>query len=72
MELRKSALRSSAVRFSALSALTGNAIEKGAEWADVTIRCYLLDEGIEKAMEELEEEIEKAIEEEPEDESAEA
>ena len=49
-----------------------NAIEKGAEWADVTIRCYLLDEGIEKAMEELEEEIEKAIEEEPEDESAEA
>lgn len=38
-----------------------NAIEKGAEWADVTIRCYLLGEGIDKAMEELEEEIESAI-----------
>ena len=48
-----------------------NAIEKGDEWADVTIRCYLLDEGIEKAMVELEKEIEKAIEEEPEEESVE-
>lgn len=40
-----------------------NAIEKGAEWADVTIRCYLLGEGIDKAMDELEELIDKAIEE---------
>lgn len=38
-----------------------NAIGKGAEWADVTIRCYLLDEGITKAMEELDDEIETAI-----------
>lgn len=38
-----------------------DAIAKGAEWADVTIRCYLLGEGIDKAMEELEEEIESAI-----------
>lgn len=40
-----------------------DAIAKGAEWADVTIRCYLLGEGIEKAMEELEELIDSAIEE---------
>lgn len=33
-----------------------NALQKGAEWADVTIRCYLLYSAIEKALDELEEE----------------
>jgi hypothetical protein len=33
-----------------------NILEKGAEWADVTIRCYLLGECIGTAMDELEEE----------------
>lgn len=31
-----------------------NILEKGAEWADVTIRCYLLGESIGTAMDELE------------------
>ncbi|MBR6457062.1 MAG: hypothetical protein IKS71_00555 [Bacteroidales bacterium] len=31
-----------------------NILEKGAEWADVTIRCYLLGECIGTAMDELE------------------
>ena len=47
-----------------------NAIEKGAEWADVTIRCYLLGECLDAAIDEIEDEIEKAIEE-PEEESEE-
>lgn len=38
------------------------AIEKGAEWADVTIRCYLLGECLDEAMDELDDEIEAAIE----------
>lgn len=40
-----------------------DAIEKGAEWADVTIRCYLLGECLDEAMEEINDEIEAAIEE---------
>lgn len=38
-----------------------DAIAKGAEWADVTIRCYLLGEGIDSAMKELEDVIDEAI-----------
>ena len=30
-----------------------NILEKGAEWADVTIRCYLLPECIDRAIEEV-------------------
>ena len=33
-----------------------NPIAKGAEWCDVTIRCYLLGECIAAALEELEDE----------------
>jgi molybdenum cofactor biosynthesis enzyme MoaA len=33
-----------------------NALQKGAEWCDVTIRCYLLYRAIENALDELEEE----------------
>lgn len=33
-----------------------NPIEKGAEWCDVTIRCYLLSEGVAAALDVLEEE----------------
>jgi hypothetical protein len=36
-----------------------NPIEKGAEWCDVTIRCYLLGQAIAEALEELEEELEE-------------
>ena len=32
-----------------------NPIEKGAEWCDVTIRCYLLGQAINEALDELEE-----------------
>lgn len=35
----------------------GEAIEKGAEYCDVTIRCYLLGEAIREAIEELKEEV---------------
>ncbi len=31
-------------------------ISKGAEWADVTIRCYLLGQALEEALKDLEEE----------------
>lgn len=34
-------------------------IERGAEWCDVTIRCYLLSQAISKALDELEEELEE-------------
>lgn len=44
-----------------------DAIEKGAEWADVTIRCYLLGECLDEAMDEIEDEIDEAIEEEEEE-----
>lgn len=36
-----------------------NAMEKGAEWCDVTIRCYVLGQAIDDAIEELENELEK-------------
>jgi hypothetical protein len=35
-----------------------NALQKGAEWCDVTIRCYLLYRAIENALDELESENE--------------
>lgn len=35
-----------------------NPIEKGAEWCDVTIRCYLLGECLSEVLDELEEEDE--------------
>lgn len=38
-----------------------NPFEKGAEWVDVTIRCYLLSECLSKAMSEIDDEIEEAI-----------
>ena len=34
-----------------------NALKKGAEYCDVTIRCYLLGQAIDEALDELEEEI---------------
>ena len=36
-----------------------NPIEKGEEWCDVTIRCYLLSQAISLALDELEEELEE-------------
>lgn len=45
-----------------------NPIEKGAEWCDVTIRCYLLGQAIAAALDELEEELEEDDEDEDEDE----
>ena len=41
----------------------GNPIEKGAEWCDVIIRCYLLGQAIAEVLEEMEEELEEAFEE---------
>ena len=41
-----------------------NPISKGAEWCDVTIRCYLLGSAIAAALEELEDEFNEAREEE--------
>jgi len=41
----------------------GEALERGAEYCDVTIRCYLLGQVIGEAIEELQEEIEEEIEE---------
>ena len=35
-------------------------LENGAEWADVTIRCYVLNSCIHDALEEIEEEFEEA------------
>ena len=40
-----------------------NPIEKGEEWCDVTIRCYLLSQAISLALDELEEELEEDNEE---------
>lgn len=37
-------------------------LEKGAEWADVTIRCYLLGQTIGEVLDDMEEELEKAFE----------
>ena len=39
-----------------------NPIEKGAEWCDVTIRCYLLGQAIAEVMEEVEEDFNVAHE----------
>lgn len=41
-----------------------NPIEKGAEWCDLTIRCYLLGECLDEVLDDLEEEIEREQEEE--------
>lgn len=35
-------------------------LEKGAEWCDVTIRCYLLGQAISEAIEEIEDDFEEA------------
>lgn len=35
-------------------------LEKGAEWCDVTIRCYLLEQAISEAMKEIEADFEAA------------
>lgn len=37
-----------------------NPIEKGAEWCDVTIRCYLLSSAISEALKEIEDDFNKA------------
>lgn len=39
-----------------------NPIERGAEWCDVTIRCYLLPQAIAEVLDELEDELEEAPE----------
>ena len=44
-----------------------NPFDKGAEWADVTIRCYLLGEAISEALEEIEDEFNEAHKEEEEE-----
>lgn len=36
-------------------------LEKGAEWADVTIRCHLLGQAISEVLDEMEEELEEAF-----------
>ena len=36
-------------------------LENGAEWADVTIRCYLLGQAIGEVLDDMEEELEKAF-----------
>ena len=36
-------------------------LEKGAEWADVTIRCYLLGKAIGEVLDEMEEELEEVF-----------
>ena len=45
-----------------------NPISKGAEWCDVTIRCYLLGECIAAALEEIEDDFNEAHKEEDEEE----
>jgi hypothetical protein len=44
-----------------------NPIEKGAEWCDVTIRCYLLDQAISEAIADIEDEFNEVHEDEEED-----
>ena len=44
-----------------------NPFDKGPEWVDVTIRCYLLGQCLADAMEEIDDEIEEAIAENEED-----
>ena len=38
----------------------GSSIKKGAEWCDVTIRCYLLSSAISEALKEIEDDFNKA------------
>ena len=38
---------------------TENPIERGTEWCDVTIRCYLLGQAIAEVLDDLEEELEE-------------
>ena len=38
-----------------------DSLEKGAEWADVTIRCYLLGQAIGEVLDEMEEELEEVF-----------
>lgn len=38
-----------------------NAFEKGAEWCDVTIRCYLLGQAIAEVLDDMEDELEEAF-----------
>ena len=38
-----------------------NILEKGEEWADVTIRCYLLGQAISEVLDEMQEELEKVF-----------
>lgn len=38
-----------------------NVLEKGAEWCDVTIRCYLLRQALHEIMYEMNDELEKAF-----------
>lgn len=38
-----------------------NVLERGAEWCDVTIRCYLLGQAIAEVLDDMEEELEKAF-----------
>lgn len=45
-----------------------NPIERGAEWCDVTIRCYLLRKAISEVLDELEEEFPEEDEDEEEEE----
>ena len=40
---------------------TENVLEKGAEWCDVTIRCYLLGQAIVEVLDDMEEELEEAF-----------
>lgn len=43
-------------------------LEKGAEWCDVTIRCYLLNRAIDEVVDEFEDELEEVEEDEEEEE----
>ncbi len=40
-----------------------NVLQKGADWCDVVIRCYLLRRAIAKALDDMEEELEEAFKE---------
>ena len=40
---------------------TENVLENGAEWCDVTIRCYLLGQAIVNVLDDMEEELEEAF-----------
>ena len=40
-----------------------NILEKGAEWCDVTIRCYLLGQAIAEVLDDMKDELEKAFKE---------